>query len=97
VIPGARGGSVTLVYYCRGGRGTVVEGAVVAKRLSTAQPWIDAFKPACRARGMRFVSGTGFVLGDVYITTIYPLVFRSRTGDGGAADQLPDHDQAPRC
>ncbi|WP_134071413.1 hypothetical protein [Mycobacteroides salmoniphilum] len=39
------------------------------------QAWIDAFRPACRARGMRFVNHEGFVVDDVYITAIRPWVF----------------------
>lgn len=44
-------------------------------RAPLPQSWIDAFRPACRARGMRFVSGEGFTVDDVYIASIRPAVF----------------------
>lgn len=46
----------------------------MARRLP-AHDWIDAFRPACRGRGMRFVSGDGFVLDDIYITSVSTQVF----------------------
>ena len=48
----------------------------MAKRSSAAQAWKDALRPACRARGMRFVGGSGFVVDDIYLTELcYPRVF----------------------
>lgn len=48
----------------------------MAKRSAAEQAWDDALRPACRSRGMRFVSGSGFVLDDVYLTELcYPQVF----------------------
>lgn len=48
----------------------------MAKRSSVAQAWKDALRPACRDRGMRFVSGSGFVVDDSYLTELcYPRVF----------------------
>jgi hypothetical protein len=48
----------------------------MAKRSPTAQAWVDTLGPACRRRGMRFVSWAGFVLDDVYVTELfYPQVF----------------------
>ncbi|MCV7285368.1 hypothetical protein H7J87_08515 [Mycolicibacterium wolinskyi] len=44
-------------------------------RSSARQAWADAFRPACRARGMRFVSEEGFLLDDVYLTSISTQVF----------------------
>ncbi|MBZ2196567.1 hypothetical protein [Occultella gossypii] len=42
----------------------------MAKRSPAAQAWLDALRPASRRRGMRFVSGTAFILDDVYITSV---------------------------
>lgn len=36
--------------------------------------------PACRARGIKIVSGTGFTVDDVYLTTLEPTVWLP-TGD----------------
>ncbi|QRY46140.1 hypothetical protein JVX93_04455 [Mycolicibacterium boenickei] len=48
----------------------------MAKGSPIVQAWNDAFKPACRRRGMRFVSATGFLLDDVYVTELfYPQAF----------------------
>ncbi|MFV8174957.1 hypothetical protein [Mycolicibacterium peregrinum] len=48
----------------------------MAKRSPILQAWNDALRPACKSRGMRFVSATGFVLDDVYVTELfYPQVF----------------------
>ncbi len=47
----------------------------MAKAAPLAQPWIDAFRPACRTRGMRFVSEEAFIVDDVYITSIRTWVF----------------------
>ena len=48
----------------------------MAKRSAVKKAWDDALAPACRARGMRFVSAAGFVVDDVYITELfYPQVF----------------------
>lgn len=48
----------------------------MAKRDPIPQAWVDAFRPACRDRGMRYVSASGFVLDSVYITELcYPRVF----------------------
>jgi hypothetical protein len=47
----------------------------MARRSPPQQAWADALRPACRRRGMRFVSAAGFVLDDVYITELfYPQV-----------------------
>ncbi len=55
----------------------------MAKGSPTRQAWADAFRPACRRHGMRFVTAVGFVLDDVYITELfYPQVFHP--------DQDPD-------
>lgn len=43
------------------------------------QAWTDAFRPACRARGMRFVGGEGFVIDDVYLAALGALVFDAGT------------------
>ncbi|MHA7666944.1 hypothetical protein [Mycolicibacterium sp. HS_4_1] len=45
----------------------------MARRSSAAKAWNDALRPACRDRGMRFVSGSGFVLDDVYLTELFPM------------------------
>ena len=45
----------------------------MAKRASAAQAWKDALRPACRSRGMKFLSGSGFVLDDVYLTELFPM------------------------
>ncbi|SLC83879.1 hypothetical protein [Mycobacteroides abscessus] len=42
---------------------------------SLPRAWLDAFRPACRARGLRFVSGEGFTVDDNYIASIRPAVF----------------------
>lgn len=46
----------------------------MAKRSPAVKAWTEAFRPACRARKMRFVSGEGFVLDEVYLTTVYPQI-----------------------
>ncbi|MGV0676754.1 hypothetical protein ABQE62_11175 [Mycolicibacterium fortuitum] len=47
----------------------------MAKESPILRAWNDAFKPACRRRGMRFVTATGFVVDDVYVTELfYPQV-----------------------
>lgn len=56
----------------------------MSKPTPAAQSWVDAFRPACRRRGMRFVSGTAFVLDDVYITSIDAKVVHL----DGSPDQL---------
>ncbi|WP_285031071.1 hypothetical protein [Mycolicibacterium sp. lyk4-40-TYG-92] len=49
----------------------------MAKRSTVEQAWQDALRPACRARGMRFVGGSGFILDDIYLTEqCYPRAFR---------------------
>jgi hypothetical protein len=48
----------------------------MAKRSTVEQAWEDALRPACRARGMRFVRGSGFTLDDIYLTELcYPRAF----------------------
>ncbi|WP_225433654.1 hypothetical protein [Mycolicibacterium mucogenicum] len=48
----------------------------MAKRSSVEQAWMDTLRPACRARGIRFVGGSGFVVDDIYLTELcYPRVF----------------------
>lgn len=48
----------------------------MAKGSPILRAWNDAFKPACRRRGMRFVTAVGFVLDNVYVTELfYPQVF----------------------
>lgn len=42
--------------------------------------WEQAFKAACRGRGMRFVSGEAYIVDDVYITSVWPTL---RRRDGG--------------
>lgn len=47
----------------------------MAKQSPTVKAWHDALRPACRARGMRFVTGVGFALDDVYLAElVYPQV-----------------------
>lgn len=47
----------------------------MAKLSAAKKAWDDALAPACRTRGMRFVSGAGFAVDDVYITELfYPRV-----------------------
>lgn len=45
----------------------------MAKQSSAAQAWKDALRPSCRGRGMKFVSGAGFVVDDVYLTELFPM------------------------
>ncbi|SIH25012.1 Uncharacterised protein [Mycobacteroides abscessus subsp. abscessus] len=47
----------------------------MVRRAVVPQLWIDAFRPACRARGLRYVGQEGFVVDDVYISSILPSVF----------------------
>lgn len=55
----------------------------MAKGSPILRAWNDALRPACKSRGMRFVSATGFILDDVYVTELfYPQVFHP--------DQDPD-------
>ncbi|MFX4272541.1 hypothetical protein ACQBAR_05105 [Propionibacteriaceae bacterium Y1685] len=42
----------------------------MASRSSAERPWLDAFRAAARARGMKFVSGAAFVVDDVHIASI---------------------------
>lgn len=55
----------------------------MAKGSPILRAWNDALRPTCKSRGMRFVSATGFILDDVYVTELfYPQVFHP--------DQDPD-------
>lgn len=54
----------------------------MAKGSPAQRAWVQALRPACRRRGMQFVSEEGFVLDDVYVTSVSAQVFHP--------DQDPD-------
>lgn len=59
-------GIAALIEYLIQGEG----GLTVAKGSPSVRAWNEAFKPACRARKMRFVGWEGFVVDEVYIAAV---------------------------